>query len=69
MVLTCWPPAPPALYVSIFNSSCGMSKVISSSENSGITSTEQKDVCLLPEGSNGEILINLWTPFSPFNSP
>ncbi len=64
VLLTCWPPAPPDLYVSILRSSVFIST--STSLNSGITSTDTKDVCLLADASNGDILTSLWTPFSDF---
>src|SRR5699024_7879558 len=65
VVFTCCPPAPLERYVSIFKSSVLMS-IYTSSSNSGDTSQETNDVCLLPEESKGEIRTNRCTPFSVF---
>src|SRR5699024_11690892 len=54
VVFTCCPPAPLARYVSIFKSSC-FTSISTSSDNSGETSQDTKDVCRRPEESNGEI--------------
>ena len=39
------------------------------SSTSGYTYTDAKEVCLFALLSKGDILTNLWTPFSPFNHP
>ena len=53
VLLTCCPPAPEALYVSILKSS-GLISISISSVISGNTSTDANDVCLLPPASKGE---------------
>ena len=35
----------------------------------GYTNTDANEVCLLALESNGDILTNLWTPFSLFKYP
>jgi len=54
VLFTCWPPAPPALNVSILISS-GFTATSSSEITSGITSTEAKEVWRRLAASNGEI--------------
>ena len=68
VLFTCCPPAPLALYVSIFKSSVLIS-ISWSLVSSGSTSTEAKDVCLLPLALKGDILTNLCIPFSAFKYP
>ena len=65
VILTCCPPAPLALYVSILISA-GFISTSTLSSTSGTTSTEAKEVCLFLLASKGEILTSLWTPFSDF---
>ena len=68
VLLTCWPPAPDARYVSIRKSLSLISISIVSSI-SGQTSTDAKLVCRFPFALNGEIRTSLCTPISFFNHP
>ncbi len=64
VTFTCWPPAPPARYVSIFRS-CGLIST-STSSASGSTATVTADVCILPDASVAGTLWTRCTPFSYF---
>ena len=64
MVLTDWPPGPPALKTSILKSDSFIS--ISTSSASGKTATVAADVWTLPCVSVSGILWTLWTPDSYF---
>src|SRR5919112_1602244 len=68
VLLTCWPPAPEARYVSTLRSFSSISTSTASS-TTGATATEAKLVCLLAPASKGLILTRRCTPRSADKSP
>src|SRR5215211_7496039 len=68
VLLTCWPPAPEALYVSTLRSFSSIS-TSTASPTTGATATEAKLVCLLAPASKGLILTRRCTPRSADKSP
>ena len=63
VLLTCWPPAPEARYVSMRRSPSSISTSTSSSTQ-GVTSTRAKAVCRRCAESNGDSRTSRCTPFS-----
>ena len=68
VLLTCWPPAPPARNV-VISQSASFTSISASSSTSGSTWTEANVVWRRFCASKGEMRTSRWTPASCFSHP